>query len=497
MDSVRVFISITGSAINLVFSLLSFYLIRVIFDVDIVGLYGVILSFLSLFSFITDLGFSTAHLKIYPQAQDKKERGLCNSTFLSIRIIQFVLYSILILILMLFSDIYRYNQELILYFFISELIRIISYNLFIFFLLSKKQVTKKNIALIISSIVKLILFLVLSRFFQNNIWLLMNIFLISNIVLFITFIFFIIDLNWTFPNFEFIKKYFKFSYPFFAITALNIVVVNIDLLFVNIWFPIEEVANYFTSKQIMDFINIFLLNISYLILPIFSSNIHQNQNKKNLMMIKKLHKFSNIFLISIVTIIILYSNIVIRLFLGPEYLMTSLIISILSFSMIIKSNYYAIEIYLQSIEKVKLVAKIIIIQNLLSIIFMIFLISPDIFGFGAVGAAIAIVLANITTQLIFRPLLFKKYNLTFYWGIFRNLGIMTTILLLQITLNSFLKYSLIITPFFVIFDFFLFYFLNYLFKGLTVEDIKLIIYSFNPKNISRAINKEFKVKDNK
>ena len=95
MESVKILISLISTFSKVFLGLIFFYILRVFYVIEDVGIYSATYSFLSIFVFILDLGFSVAHIKFYSESVDDYEKKLCNGTFSFIRTIQFLVYIIL------------------------------------------------------------------------------------------------------------------------------------------------------------------------------------------------------------------------------------------------------------------------------------------------------------------------------------------------------------------------------------------------------------------
>lgn len=489
MDKIKIIISVFGSFLNSALGWVFFYLIREFFNISLVADYGVILSFLGIFSFIADLGFATAHLKFYPQSKNEIDKGINNGTFLFFRIIQYFIYTTIVFTFFFFFNT-KFSFSLFFIFFLGELLRVISYNLFFFILLSEKQVSKKLIISLTIVFFKIIILIILILNFQNNLYILGIDILCSRILLFTILLFIIRKFKFLMATLNSIKKYIIFSLPYFIITTTNIVTINIDIIFLELWYDPLDVANYFTAKEIYTFINSMLISIGYVILPSFSSKISDNkQIKKD---ITKLHKFLNIFLFLLFIIVSNLGNFLINLVFGSEYDKSSLLLSFLVFYLCLSTLDQGIRIYLQSIGNLKMLAFIMVSQNFLTVLLMYFFISPDFFNLGALGCGLGLILGNIIIQIIYRPLIYLKYKIGFYWGFFRNFILSIFLIFIHYIIIKYISINYFIFSVLFLF-YFLFYFLMlYLTKGLNIKDLKFILNTFNPKIIMKTVNSEFK-----
>ena len=92
MDSIKIFFSIIGSSLEVIFGVVYSYLMARFFSSEIIGYYGAIIAFFTTLAFIIDLGFSIAHLKYYAETKNSEEKSKCNGAFLSFKLIQFTIY---------------------------------------------------------------------------------------------------------------------------------------------------------------------------------------------------------------------------------------------------------------------------------------------------------------------------------------------------------------------------------------------------------------------
>ncbi|MFX1498778.1 MAG: oligosaccharide flippase family protein [Promethearchaeota archaeon] len=493
MDSTKIFLLIIGNIVNIILSLIFFYLIRILFNYAIVGYYGTFISFFTALEFINHLGFSIAYLKYFSEANNNEEEALCNGTFLTYRIIQFTIYSIAISSLIPFISIYPGNLLVVYAFFFGWVFVRIS--IFDFILLSKKEAFKRSIGAITLNFLKSFLLIVLINYFKNDIWLLIWVLLISNISYFSLNTFFIKSRGFKKPNREYLTKFLHYSAPFFISSIFIFVVNNIDVLLIEYWSNILYVANYFTAKQLYSYFLIIISSISNILLTTFSKNIKEGRVKENFPIINYTHKILNLIVLPIILVILLYATNVLTLIFGVDYLLTGQILSIFILLLIPLSIDCANTIQLQALGKVKFTAKFIIIENVIAIILMIFFIAPFLFNLGVFGGALAFLLAKIITQLIYRPIIYKKYNLGFYWGSFRNLFIMAGIYFVQLWINIVFTFPFYFMILFALLDVSLYFILNYLLKGFTKEDFKFILHLVNLNRIYESITTEFKDKE--
>ena len=490
MDSTKIFLLFVGNIIHIVLSFIFFYSIRLIFDIEVVGYYGTILSFFTAISFVNDLGLQLAYLKYFSESDDPRNQSSCNGAFLGFRLVQIGMYVVIALILIPVIPIYPGDIAVVYFFLLGTIFLRVGF--FDQVLFSKKEVVKKSISSIFYVSLKTGLLILFAFFFENDIWLLVNLVLISNSAYFALNYFFIRKKKFSKPNKLLIKKFIKFSLPFFLTNSLIFIVNNIDMLLINVWANIGDVANYFTAKQFFLYFLIITSSISNILITTFSKNVGEGRVNSNITIINYTHKILNLIIIPIIFLIFLYGTDFFVFIFGEEYRLTGQILNFFVILLIPLSLDFANIVHLQALEEVKFYAKFSVIENTLSVIFMVLFISPDIFNLGVFGGALAYAVAKIVIQLIYRPIAYKKFNLGFYWGVIRNLIIMTGIYLIQLWINSLFTYPVYLIPIFGLIDITLYLLLSYVFKGFSKEDFKFIFTIFNFKNIYNTISLEMK-----
>ena len=494
MDSIKILIAFASSFLNFTLGWVYFSLIRIFFSIDIIGYYGAILSFLSLFAFLTDLGFSTAHLKFYPQAKNKEEKQDCINSFLFFNLIQYSTYTIVIFFALSIYPIY-YSFEIILLFFFGELIRIFVFNTIFFILLGEKQVTKRLVITVSAEIIKIIVTIILVLVYSSNIISLAFGILISRVVFLGLSLYLVKNIRIKKPKQKYLKLYLKFSLPFFISTALGMFALNIDVVLIETWCPIMDVANYFTAKEVYRIFNMLLRNISYILLPTFSLSVITQNREKIFLTIGRSNRIINlVFSILFILVFSLFPYLFVLIF-GQEYKLSGLFLSLFTLDLLINSNDHINRIYLQSIEKIKFLMIIYILQYSSTFFLTILFINPSIFNFGAIGGALALLSGSLLTQTVFRPIMYKKFKLKFYWGFFRNIVLIFSIFYIHFIITELFIVSGILYFLLPILYTFVFLFANYMTGGLKTEDIRFFFKIINFKNITNTMYREFNNED--
>ncbi len=490
MNSTKILFLMIGNIIGYLFDLLYFMLSRIYFDIEVIGAYGIIISYFSLFSFVLTFGFSVTYLKLHGETINNEEKAITNGTFLFFRVIQFLTYVLIAFILIPFFNIKYIDFTELFLFFIGFIFANFSYQIFSQLLITQKRIFTKSLILTTSIILKNILIITLVRFFRPNLKLLIYIYMIVNFLFFFIYFIPLSQIKIKKPNKESLNKFIKNSYFMIITSSLLAILGNVDVIFISNTFTITDVANYFTAKQIFNYFIALITGIHFFLIPVFSKNIKLDNGNENLEAIKKIHKFFNIIIVFVASLIIIYSIDVVTLFFGEKYKNTAVILSILSISFILISISFGQNIHLRALGENSFYSILLIFEYLVSLVILIIFISPLFLNLGPIGAAISLVFSSILTQLITRPIIYRKYGIGFYWGVFRNLLIMVSIILLHIYVLNVYFNSILFIPVFIIIDAVLYFVINYLTRGYSKEDIKYFFNIIRFKTIKISILSE-------
>ncbi len=483
MDSRKIFISTIGQLLVVIISIIASYVLRIFFSVEQIGIYGAIIAYFVTFGFFTELGFTLAHLKHFPEAKSPEEEAKYIGTLLFFRFIQISAFIIVSLVFIPIMQVYPDDILLVFGFLLIELI-MKSNLIFRPIFLSRKKVVKLSISNLLINLIKLILMLLLTQI-STDLRMLFWIYFSSSVCYFITNLFFLRGIKIQKPSKELIIKYFKYAYPYFITSSLQIIISNIDILFVNFWFPKEDVGNYYTAKQIYYYMAIFVNNISDILINTFSKNINMGNEDENLELINKIHKFLGLFIIPTVFLVNLYATRILIFIFGVDYQLTGIILGILVINFIQISVGTGISIQLKSLAETKYLAWTTLFRHIVAILLQIFFITPYFLNGGAIGGAWAFAIVGILMVIIIRPITYKKYGLGLYWGVFRYLIIMGGISILQLYINHVFYYNIIFVPVFAMMDILLFLGILYITKGISKSDIKFIFQIVNIKEIKK------------
>jgi O-antigen/teichoic acid export membrane protein len=281
----------------------------------VIGTVRFAIAFVAIFSFVFNLGFNIAHLKIYPEEENKASSI---GTLLSFKVV-FILISIgfYYMILRFFSFDAIINTIIII--FIIELIVQSINTSFSNILIADNEIIKGSFPWIIISSSKIVILIVGLYVYPTNELTLSYIYLLSTLLHTGFLLPYILHYKIGKPTNSVIKKYLKFTYPLIFSNLAVLVSGNIGIILINLWVSSEAVAFYYAAEHFSVFRTIIPNVISLVMISIFSKNIKQGNPEKNKRIIKKITKYSCILFGAIVLLSFLYSDELILIFLGDVY----------------------------------------------------------------------------------------------------------------------------------------------------------------------------------
>lgn len=319
------------------------------FSREALGIIAFAMSVISLFSIITDLGFSSAHVK---RVSEGKDLGTCIGTFAAIKII---LTSIMILAA--FVSIYIWKNVFHEGFYDatteSVIIVLIFHSLFINLraiaietFKGKREIAKLQITKTFENIIKVPLSILVALAGVNVMGRMISPaviwpdflqplqqFLASHATgaLAMTYVFgimatFFVGL-WFMrgypikkPNLSLAKNYLSFALPLAISSVISTVAFNIDRIMIGYYWTSANVGDYFVVQRIMGFISILYLSVGMILFPTFSKQHAKNDLKAIIKTINLAERYISMILIPPIVIIFLFAKPIINIMLDSSFL---------------------------------------------------------------------------------------------------------------------------------------------------------------------------------
>jgi len=495
MESQKILFVIFFKVSKYALSFIFFYLMIIFYEPSVIGTVRFAISFVAIFSFIFNLGFTIAHLKIYPEEEDK---AASIGALLIFKIFFILISLIFYFILLSFFKLNEIILQIIIIFIFEQIIQGINSSM-TNILIADNEIIKGSFPWVIVSSSKIALLILGLFIFPTNVLLLSLIYLFSTLFHTGFLLIYIIPYKIKKPTKKILKKYLKYTYPLSFSSIAVLISENIGIILINFWISPEAVAYYYAGDHLSVFRTILPNIISLVMLSIFSKNIKDSKSEKNMQIIRKISKYLCIFWGMVIILSFSYSDEFILIFMGDAYYQSIFVFNILILTHIIVINDVAVFTDLNARGLTKLFSIIKFIGEIYNIFLTIYFVAPFGLNLGINGLALSILFRYITYTPIVRLYLWKKYKYPYNFGIFLYLGVafITFLITNIITSNFDLVKQFYLIPIFALISISLYFGLLYLLKGINKEDLKYFKLFLNIKLLINILYEDLAVKNNK
>ncbi len=483
-----------------------FFILRYIGTVDW-GFVGAGIGFVGVLSLFSDLGYSTAHTIKISEGEDL---GVCNGTFLAVKLVLGVLFVILTLaFLFVWTQVlHKGFQSPIEYWIIISLIPYFFFQNFLGFTTTYFKATMKSMRTSIPPLIEALLrnsiFIVLAfiiRFSSYSSPDYMAALYISATYSFTFTVYFIVSLYmgrpWKIsrPTRSMLKTYSLLALPLVLVTSVGTINGNIDKVVIQFFWEANATSAFFSSQQISAVVSTLASSLSMFFLPLLiRRGKHGGKEEHN----RSIYEFENLislYILPFVIILIVLATYVMNIF-NQTYIVYSGMLSLLSFRAYLSAINSPYVSAIASRSKTGTIAKIDTSMVLLNILLIALLVPPNIFGFsyfslGWIGAPVAMLVATFISAVIYRVVVAKVESVKVNYSILRHIvpaGVQVLFILLIIHFVT-PKDILILAPL-SLFSLGIYFLVAIGMKETSFETLLEIFRNFNPKRLSSRYREE-------
>ena len=361
------------------------------------------LAFTNMFKFIADLGIGTAHIKLISEGSDEAS---CIGTFARMKFFLIGIFFVVVLgIFLIQKYIFFYNFESITHEKVI-LVLLISLTIKLIFSIPKTTFAAKTeqakrdipdlIQLIVYQSMRLVVVLLgykaLAITFSN----------LAAAILVVPIYFFLFK-DYRIGKFDkkLAKQYVTIALPLIVVIISQTFIYLTDKVILQYLTSSEEVGYYVAGFRIGGFIRMIGQSVGLLFFPLFSKAIAEKLYVKINLNIKKFEKFSLAFVFPVTVFASIYSDLVVKFILGPQYVKSIPILSIITLSMFIMIFFQPYGNVITGKGLFKLSAKLRFIQLIFFIIIAFALVSPTMFNLKGIGIAMSLLLSNLFIGILF------------------------------------------------------------------------------------------------
>ncbi|HEC93075.1 MAG TPA: hypothetical protein ENI51_08815 [Candidatus Atribacteria bacterium] len=362
------------------------------------------LAFVSMFEFLADLGTGSAHIKLISEGQNL---GKCISTFSILKGANTCLFFIVVLGIFLIQKYVlnvQFESTAHEYVIMISLITV-TINQLLFIpkttFAGKIEQAKQDIPDFVKTLIYQILRVIIVLLGYKAVAL-----TFGNLISTVLIIPLTLYLFKDYPKDKFDRKlaskYLKISLPILVIGMSTKVINHLDRVALQYFTNSKQVGYYTAGYRIGGFVLMIANSIALLFFPLFSGAAANGDFQYIKNIIEKFERFSLIFIMPPVIFLSLYSDVIVKLLLGSQYLPSISVMAIINLAMFLMVLNMPYANVITGMGFFKSAA----ILNLFNLFLFISLISifpnPKIFNLGATGTAITIFLSNLFIGILYR-----------------------------------------------------------------------------------------------
>lgn len=497
------------------------------------------MSFIGIFSIITNLGYNRAHVK---RISEGKELGKCMGIYISIKLVMSVLLAAIVLggisiwKIVFHKEFYDATKESVIYLF---LIYYILYNIVqipIFTFRAKQEIAKTEIPLLIGNIVRVVgmilvaiagvtgisiidkelgydsippkyswpkLLQPIQSFLANHaIGSLAAVYGFGMLVTLVIMLSYLKKYPISKPTKEYFHNYTIFAIPIMLSYSMVLINQNIDKVAIGYFWTPQEVGYYFGAQRITLLIQIIPLALGTLIFPTISSFHSKNKIVQIKSIVELSMRYISMLVSPIIIFMLIFNKPIINIILTSEFYPATTVLCLLAIYMWIHVLNTPYGYLIGGMDKPAVAAKISITACCINIVLNLLFIPRNgllsqIGIYGIEGAAIATIIAAlfrfVTIRVVAKRLIEIKFvRINFLLHVVA--GILMGLLLWNIdqitTLTRF--YHLI---FYSLFGLMFYLFILYLLDEFTKKEYDLVMNTLNINEMKRYIVTELKRKN--
>lgn len=223
--------------------------------------------------------------------------------------------------------------------------------------------------------------------------------------------------NYDFGTFDkaLAKKYITLSLPIILIGMSTSMVNQVDKFLLQFLSGSESVGYYTAGYKIGGFILLIGKSVRNLFFPLFSKAVAENNQGYIKDKIGRFERFSFLFIMPAILLVIIFSKQIVILLLGDQFLPSIPVMQLITAAMFILIVNMPFESVVEGLGKFKLSA-LLSTMNLVFLVGLIFLFaSPYFLGWGATGVASAVLLSSLFVGGLYRFYAQKHCPILSHW----------------------------------------------------------------------------------
>ncbi|UCE38110.1 MAG: flippase [Thermoplasmata archaeon] len=398
-----------NSIIGAVIGFFSLYFVAQYMGETILGVIGFALSFIGLFSFITSLGYDSAHIK---RISEEKDLGTCLGTYISIKLVLIAIMSMLALIGILAWRIFS-NEEgksekefvlfiILVYYIILTLVQMMGHTFN-----ARREIAKSQISNMTEHVTRGPLVIAIAITIPLGLTWLAGAYVIGAFASFVVALLLIRGYPIARPKKEMFKSYTRFALPVFLAAIMGTISLNIDRVMIGFFWGDDHVGYYFGSQRIIDILRHLSASLGLILFPTISYYASKNRLAEIGEVMRKAERYLSMIVFPISAFIIIQRKEIVELILGSSFVdIGAPVLAALAVFILISTLAKPYFSLISGLDRPKIIARIAVSAALINIVLNLIFIPKQIvgirlLGLGAFGAAFATIISTLILLILY------------------------------------------------------------------------------------------------
>lgn len=379
------------------------YFISRYLETDIYGTVTAAMALVATFNAVSDLGFSSAHVKRISEGANPNE---CISTFAFIKLVLTGLM-VLITVVSLFvwtsllgNDLAGASIDVIIMFIVYQVLYDLSSIATITFQ-ARMEMAKMPLATLIEPLVRVPLVIFVSISYMGVMELTLS-YLIGAAVVFVTSMYLLLRerIKWTRP--VLLRSYYAFALPLLIITVISAVSGNVDKLLITFFWNTNDVGLYAAPVVFLGVFATISTAVSTLTFPSFSKLHKEGKLVEIRSLSQQAERYIAMIGLPVTILIMMFPYEVCEVLLGPKYYDSGQAIGIMVVTTFITMINAVHGSQIVAVGRPDISARITIITVIINVALMLLFIPSFGLGLSFVGAALALLIGNLISFVMVR-----------------------------------------------------------------------------------------------
>ncbi len=398
-----------NTIVGAVLGFISLYFVAHYMGETVLGIIGFSLSFIGLFSFITNLGYDSAHVK---RVSEGRDLGTCLGTYISIKLILIAIMSasafVGILLWRGFSNGGNDPEKesvlflILVYYIILTLVQMLGHTF-----IARREIAKSQISNITEHVTKAPIVIAVAVMLPLGVSWLAGAYILGVLASFLVALLLIRGYPIDRPSREMFRSYTRFALPIFLVSMTAIISLNIDKVMLEIFWDTDHVGYYFGSQRIIDIVRNFSVSLGIVLFPTISYYAAKKRLKEIGKIVGMAERYLSMIIFPITMFIIILRNEIVEVILGPSFVEVGApVLAALAVFILIITLAKPYNVLIAGIDRPDISAKIGVAVAVTNILLNLFLIPNQILGIrtlglGAFGAALATIFSHLLFLILY------------------------------------------------------------------------------------------------